>query len=54
MLNLNFSNCPYGYKHVNYGADRIYKDVSKIYPGHRLPQLFFKEFVQSVHTVLKS
>ena len=35
----------HGSRHLHSGADRMYKDICKLYPGHRLPQSFFRDFV---------
>ena len=35
----------HGTRKFHYGANRMYRDACKLYPGHRLPQAFFKDFV---------
>jgi hypothetical protein len=35
----------HGTRRLHYGANRMYKDACQLYPGHRLPQSFFKEYV---------
>lgn len=31
----------HGHRRLHYGANRLYKEVCTLYPGHRLPQSFF-------------
>ena len=35
----------HGSRQLHYGADRMYKDACLRFPGHRIPQVYFKDYV---------
>ena len=35
----------HGGRKLHHGANRMYNDANKLFPGHRLPQSFFKDYV---------
>ena len=35
----------HGTRHLHYGANRMYRDACQLFPGHRLPQSYFKDYV---------
>ena len=50
----DFMNQLHGRRKLHYGANRMYKEACKIYPGHRLPQQFFKDYVAQCAVCQKS
>ena len=43
----------HGGRKLHHGANRMYNDANKLFPGHRLPQSFFKDYVARCSTCQK-
>ena len=44
----------HGSRQLHYGADRMYKDACLRFPGHRIPQVYFKDYVSKCAGCQKS
>jgi len=44
----------HGSRKMHYSADRMYRDACVQYPGHRIPQVYFQDYVKKCATCQKS